>query len=707
MIEEKPQEPEVQEKPKEPTVQEKLEEPTIDEKLEEPATIGEKPEELAVAGKSEEPAVEVTPKPKIEEKPQESVIEEQSQEPEVKETPEEPVVKETREELAVEKKPEELATEEQVVDQKLEEPTVEVKPEEATVDEKHEEPSVEEKPEESAVENFEEPTVKEKPEEPPVEEEPEDPAVKEIPEELAGKEKLEEPIIEEKPKEPPIEEEPKKQNREETEAATERIDESETHNVEKEEALIGKQAERFVKETAQPCKEVETEIKELKDINAGDESNNNALQKEEMTLDELLTSAKEEMVTNNFEEGKVVSEIPNQENGQQANLTTEEANDAHGAENITELSSEEMRVEDCTNKVESSDFGFQNHNKYSPDADKLELQNREIDISYILDTPVEKETNGRNSEKLSESTEDLIHQTSEISEENKAAVDTDTNMLQSCADPHEQLKHQLAELREEKQAGGIADTNTLQRSADHEEPYSAPAQEIIDKSETEDISCADCLEEENSLRTNQEKLKKGENSEVKTDENFDKGDEFQSIMMLKGVEKDDYKQHIKHNTCAVMDTEEQNEDSPAGEQTSKKLEELEKIDIDDNNNINHQSTETNLPEEATESKSECVTMEIKTPIKEEEQEEDLRETTGEDSSNNNTTQVQKEEETTISEPKRVSLEPFGSERKTVAGSGEMITCNETNKIHEVRVENAPGAQVGRVPEEKTRGEQEK
>uniref|UniRef100_M1AY92 Microtubule-associated protein futsch n=3 Tax=Solanum TaxID=4107 RepID=M1AY92_SOLTU len=156
-----------------------------------------------------------------------------------------------------------------------------------------------------------------------------------------------------------------------------------------------------------------------------------------------------------------------------------------------------------------------------------------------------------------------------------------------------------------------------------------------------------------------------------------------------------------------MDTEEKNEDSPAGEQTSEKLEELEKIDIDDNNNINHQSTETNLPEEATESKSECVTMEIKTPIKEEEQEEDLRETTSEDSSNNNTTQVQKEEETTISEPERVSLEPFGSERKTAASSGEMITCNETNKIHEVRVENAPGAQVGRVPEEKTRGEQEK
>ena len=356
------------------------------------------------------------------------------------------------------------------------------------------------------------------------------------------------------------------------------------------------------------------------------------------------------------------------QNVRQANLTTEEANDARGAENVTELSSEEMRVEDCTNKVESSDFGLQNHHKYT-DADKLELQNREIDISYILDTPIEKETNGRNSEKISESTEELIHQTFEISEENKAAVVTGTNMLQSCAGPQEQLKHQLAELGEEKQAGGIADTNT-------EKPYIAPVQEIIDKSETEDISSADCLEEENSLRTNQEKLKEGENSEVKTDENIDRGDEFQSIMMLKGVEKDDHKQHIKHNTCAVMDTEEQNEDSPAGEQTSKKLEGLEKVDIDDNNNINHQRTETNLSEEATESKSECVAMEIKTPIKEEEQEEDLRETTGEDSSNN-TTQVQKEEETTMSEPERKSLEPFGSERKTAAGFGEMITCNET------------------------------
>lgn len=94
-------------------------------------------------------------------------------------------------------------------------------------------------------------------------------------------------------------------------------------------------------------------------------------------------------------------------------------------------------------------------------------------------------------------------------------------MLQSCAGPQEQLKHQLAELGEEKQAGGIADTNT-------EKPYIAPVQEIINKSETEDISSADCLEEENSLRTNQEKLKEGENSEVKTDENIDRGDEFKA-----------------------------------------------------------------------------------------------------------------------------------------------------------------------------------
>ena len=135
------------------------------------------------------------------------------------------------------------------------------------------------------------------------------------------------------------------------------------------------------------------QIKELKDIDAGDESNNNALQKEEMTLDELPTSVKQEMAANNYEEGKVVSEIPNQEvkwphkpvynsstlaqgkiemllslflhdwialfflqNVRQANLTTEEANDARGAENVTELSSEEMRVEDCTNKVNEQEL---------------------------------------------------------------------------------------------------------------------------------------------------------------------------------------------------------------------------------------------------------------------------------------------------------------------------------------------------------------
>lgn len=85
--------------------------------------------------------------------------------------------------------------------------------------------------------------------------------------------------------------------------------------------------------------------------------------------------------------------------------------------------------------------------------------------------------------------------------------------------------------------------------------------------------------------------------------------------MSKGAEKDDYEQDIKNNTCAVMDTEEQNEDSPAGEQTSEKLD-LGKIDIDDDNNVNHQSTETNLPEEAPESKGEYVVAEIKTPIKE-------------------------------------------------------------------------------------------
>lgn len=334
------------------------------------------------------------------------------------------------------------------------------------------------KSEELAVQKFEEPAVKEKPEEPPVEE-PANPAVEEKPEELGVEEKLEEAIIEEKPKEPPFEEEPKEQSREDTEAATQKI--------ENEEASIGKQSEQFVKETAQPCKEVQTKMKELKDINAGDGTNKNVLQKEETRLDELLTSAKEEMVANNFQEGKVVSEIPNQENFQQASLTTKEVNDAHGAENVIELSSEEMRVEDCTNK-------------------------------------------------------------------------------------------------------------------------------IIDKSETKDVSCADCLEEENSLRTNQEK-KEGENPEVKTDGNFDKRDENQSIMMSKGAEKDDYEQDIKNNTCAVMDTEEQNEDSPAGEQTSEKLD-LGKIDIDDDNNVNHQSTETNLPEEAPESKGEYVVAEIKTPIKE-------------------------------------------------------------------------------------------
>lgn len=93
----------------------------------------------------------------------------------------------------------------------------------------------------------------------------------------------------------------------------------------------------------------------------------------------------------------------------------------------------------------------------------------------MLDTPVEK---GRNDEKISESTEELIHQTAEICEDNEAAVVTYTNMLQSCADPQEQLKHQLAEVCEEKQAVGIADTNSLQRSADHEKPYSAPVQEV-------------------------------------------------------------------------------------------------------------------------------------------------------------------------------------------------------------------------------------
>lgn len=55
------------------------------------------------------------------------------------------------------------------------------------------------------------------------------------------------------------------------------------------------------------------QIKELKDVNAGDWTNKNVLGKEETTLDELLTSAKEEMAANNFEEGKVVSETPNQE----------------------------------------------------------------------------------------------------------------------------------------------------------------------------------------------------------------------------------------------------------------------------------------------------------------------------------------------------------------------------------------------------------
>jgi len=96
----------------------------------------------------------------------------------------------------------------------------------------------------------------------------------------------------------------------------------------------------------------------------------------------------------------------------------------------------------------------------------------------MFDTPVEKETNGRNSEKISESTQELIHQAAEICEDNEAAVVTYTNMLQSCADPQEQLKHQLAEVCEEKQAVGIADTNSLQRSADHEKPYSAPVQEV-------------------------------------------------------------------------------------------------------------------------------------------------------------------------------------------------------------------------------------
>lgn len=44
------------------------------------------------------------------------------------------------------------------------------------------------------------------------------------------------------------------------------------------------------------------------------------------------------------------------QNVRQANLTTEEANDARGAENVTELSSEEMRVEDCTNKVNEQEL---------------------------------------------------------------------------------------------------------------------------------------------------------------------------------------------------------------------------------------------------------------------------------------------------------------------------------------------------------------
>lgn len=54
------------------------------------------------------------------------------------------------------------------------------------------------------------------------------------------------------------------------------------------------------------------------------------------------------------------------------------------------------------------------------------------------------------------------------------------------------------------------------------------------------------------------------------------------------------------------------------------------------------------------------------------------------------------------------MEPFGSERKTAAGFGEMITCDETKETQkeELKTENAPITQVGGEQEEKTRNEQE-
>lgn len=68
--------------------------------------------------------------------------------------------------------------------------------------------------------------------------------------------------------------------------------------------------------------------------------------------------------------------------------------------------------------------------------------------------------------------------------------------------------------------------------------------------------------------------------------------------------------------------------------------------------------------------------------------------------------MQKEEGTTISEPERGTLEPFGSERNT-AGSGEIITCNETKEIQkEVKIENASSAQARREQDEKTTDEEE-
>lgn len=90
-----------------------------------------------------------------------------------------------------------------------------------------------------------------------------------------------------------------------------------------------------------------------------------------------------------------------------------------------------------------------------------------------------------------------------------------------------------------------------------------------------------------------------------------------------------------------------------------------------------------------------------------EEQEDLRESTGKDSSSNNTTHVQQEKGTTISEPEKGTLKPFGSEQKPAAGLEEMITSNGTKETEkEEKTENIPSAQVGCEQEEKTRDEWE-